>query len=175
MCRLSVRLPALVAAIVLALVGLSSTTPAQARVWNVPASDPLVDPASDLGEFEVQLMNQINVVRASAGLKQIDQFDSCVDRMAEAWARHLAATGAFEHRDQHQVLRRCHQGWAGENLVRGTLLTPAMTVDSWLASPAHREILMKKRARLAGIAVVRDSQGRYVGVLNVADPHRRAR
>ena len=53
------------------------------------------------------------------------------------------------------MLRRCDQGWAGENLVRGTLLTPSMTVDAWLASPSHREILMKKRARLAGVAVVR--------------------
>jgi uncharacterized protein YkwD len=179
MCRSSVRLPALVAAVVTAVVlvlsGPVATAPAHAGTWSIPASDPLVDPATDLDEFEVQLINQINVVRLAAGLKPIEAFDACVDRMAEAWARHLASTGSFEHRDQHQVLRRCRQHWAGENLVRGTLLTPSMTVDAWLASPSHREILLKKRARLAGIAVVRDSQGRYVGVLNVADPRGTAR
>lgn len=175
MSRLSVRLPSLVAAVVTAVVlvlaGPLSTAPAQARVWRVPASDPLVDPATDLDEFEVQLVNQINVVRAAAGLPTIDRFDSCVDRMSESWARHLATTGAFEHRDQHQVLRRCRQSWAGENLVRGSLLTPLMTVQAWMDSPSHRAILLKGRARLAGVAVVRDTQGRYVGVLNVADRH----
>jgi uncharacterized protein YkwD len=168
--RLAVRLPALVAAVVLALLGTLSSAPAHAGLWSVPASDPLVDPTSDLGEFEVQVINQVNVVRAAVGLPRIDKFDSCVDRMAESWARRLATTGAFEHRDQHQVLRRCRQSWAGENLVRGTLLTPVMTVEAWMASPSHREILMKRRARLAGVAIVRDAQGRYVGVLNVADP-----
>jgi uncharacterized protein YkwD len=168
--RLSLRLPTLLAAVVLVLVGPLSVAPAQAALWSIPPSNPLVDPASNLGEFEVQLMNEVNVVRAAAGLRKIDHFDSCVDRLSESWARHLAETGAFEHRDQHKVLRRCGQSWAGENLVRGTLLTPALTVQAWLASPGHREILMKRRARLAGLAVVRDAQGLYVGVLNVADP-----
>jgi len=170
MSRSSTRLPALVAAVVLALVGPLSTAPAHAGLWRVPPSDLSVDPSGDLDEFEVQLMNRINQVRMASGLRKIAFFDSCVDRMAKAWADRIATTGRFEHRDQHQVLRRCDQNWAGENLVRGTRLTPAATVDAWLASPGHREILMKGRARLAGIAVVRDSQGRYVGVLNVVDP-----
>jgi uncharacterized protein YkwD len=172
--RLSVRLPAMVATVVtaalLVLAGPLATVPVQARTWTVPASDPLVDPVGNLEEFEVQLVNQINVVRTAAGLPRITRFDSCVDRLSEAWAQRLATSGAFEHRDQHQVLRRCHQSWAGENLVRGTLLTPVTTVQAWMASPPHKAVLLKRRARLAGVAVVRDTQGRFVGVLNVVDP-----
>ncbi len=169
MSRLLTRLAAIVAT-GLVFIGPLSATPAHAEIWSIPRSNPLVNPTLNLDEFEVQLMNQINEVRTASGLKRIEHFDSCVDRMAEAWARRIASSGALEHRDQHQVLRRCNQGWAGEDLIRGELLTPAMSVEAWLASPAHREILMKKRASRAGIAVALDSSGRFVGVLNFSDP-----
>jgi uncharacterized protein YkwD len=50
-------------------------------------------------------------------------------------------------------------------------MTPDSVVQAWLDSPPHREILLKRRASRAGVAVSVDAQGRYVGVLNVADPH----
>ena len=143
--------------------------PAQAALTPIPVPNPTVDAARDLDEFEVQVMSQINAVRAAAGLGEIREFDSCVDRMAEGWAERIAATGVFAHRNQRQVIRRCKQSWAGENLVRGELLTPLSTVQAWMASPSHREILLKRRATRAGVAIAVDAQGRYVGVLNVSD------
>ena len=114
-------------------------------------------------------MIEVNAARARAGLKPVRFFDSCVDRLATDWGHHIASTGTFAHRDQYQVLRKCHQSWAGENLIRGAGLTPRAVVDAWLASPPHRAVMLKGRATRAGIAVVIDGQGRQVGVLNVTD------
>lgn len=157
------------AATVVALAPLS-VAPAHAERWRVPESSTETNPRRSLAEFEIEVMNRINDARTASGLRSIDRFDSCVDRMAEGWAGRIASTGVLAHRDQRQVLRRCGQSWAGENLVRGRQLTPAIAVEAWLASPAHREIIMTPRARLAGVAFQRDDRGRFVGVLNVTDP-----
>jgi uncharacterized protein YkwD len=162
-------LAALTAGLVISLTCLLSAAPAQAQVWVVPAPDLSLDPSLNLDEFENRLMGSINEVRVNAGLKPVRYFDSCVDQMAESWATRIATTGALEHRDQHIVLRRCDQAWAGEDLVRGSLLTPAIVVQAWMDSPSHREILLKKRASLAGLAISVDGSGRFVGVLNFTD------
>lgn len=162
-------LAALAAGLVMSLTCLLSATPAQAQVWVVPAPNPALDPSLNLDEFENRLMASINEVRVNAGLRPVRYFDSCVDQLAESWATRIANTGALEHRDQHIVLRRCDQAWAGEDLVRGTLLTPAIVVQAWMDSPSHREILLKKRASRAGLAISVDGSGRFVGVLNFAD------
>lgn len=157
--------------LVLVTLCLLSTSPAHARRGvAIPAPDLNINPAVNLDEFEVQLMFSINQVRAHAGLKQIRYFDTCVDKISEDWATHIASTGVLEHRDQNVVLQRCRQAWAGEDLVRGTLLTPAAIVDAWMASTSHRHVLLKKRANRAGIAISLDGQGRYIGVLNFSDP-----
>lgn len=145
-------------------------SPAHAGLSRVPTQAPVS--AADSGPaFESQVMVEINEARSRFGLKPVRFFDSCVERMATSWGNHIAATGIFAHRDQHEVLRKCKQSWAGENLIRGTGLTPRAIVDAWLNSPAHRAVLLKGRATLAGMAVVIDGQGRQVGVLNVADAH----
>jgi uncharacterized protein YkwD len=143
--------------------------PAHATLSRVPTAAP-VAAASSGAAFEDQVMVEINAARARAGSKPVRFFDSCVERLATAWGQHIASTGNFAHRDQHQVLRKCNQSWAGENLIRGAGLTPRAIVDAWLASPSHRAVLLKGRATRVGIAVVIDGQGRQVGVLNVADP-----
>lgn len=143
--------------------------PAHATLSRVPTAAP-VAAASSGAAFEDQVMVEINAARERAGAKPVRFFDSCVERLATAWGHHIASTGILEHRDQHEVLRKCDQSWAGENLIRGAGLTPRDMVDAWLASPAHRAVLLKGRATRAGMAVVIDGQGRQVGVLNVADP-----
>lgn len=142
---------------------------AQARTWAVPKTQAETAPAS-LPEFETQLMVEINQARQAHGLRRIAKFDSCTDRMAERWGQRIVTTGAFEHRDQQQVIRRCRTSWAGETLIRGSKLTPESMVSAWLDSPGHRVILLNKRAELAGVSVSRDPQGRLVGVLNVVRP-----
>lgn len=139
---------------------------AQARTWDVPTVRGDGPPAT-LDEFEDQLMVEINEARGANDRRRIRVYDSCVDRLAETWGTHLATTGLFEHRDQNQVLRVCDVTWAGENLIRGTGLTPESMVQAWLDSPGHRVILLNGKARRAGVSVTQDAQGRLVGVLNV--------
>lgn len=140
---------------------------AQAATWPVPTQAPSTADATTLDEFETQLMVRINEARVANGLRAVALFDSCTDKLAERWGKHISRTGVFAHRDQSQVIRRCNSSWAGETLVRGTQLTPESMTQLWLDSPGHREIILSKRAKRAGVAVVADAQGRLIGVLNL--------
>jgi uncharacterized protein YkwD len=141
---------------------------AQAKTWSVPTSVAVKDAGiSTSDDLEDTLMVEINAARAAQGLRKIWNFDVCTDELAEQWGARIARTGLFEHRDQDEVIRRCHTSWAGETLVRGTGLTAADMVELWLGSPGHREILLNPRARRAGVAVTRDPQGRMIGVVNL--------
>ncbi len=160
---LSVALAAGAAALVAA--------PAQAKTWLAPSADPEVDPTKKLNEFENRILIQINKARADKGLKKVRVFQSCVDKRSERWAGRIKRTGEFVHRDQMKVLKRCDLAWTGETLVRGVGLTPESAVNAWLNSPSHYDVIMKKRARWAGIGVRVDSDGRVVGVLNFGDRH----
>lgn len=144
-------------------------SPAQAKTWAAPAADPDADPSKDLNEFENRILVQINKARVDAGLKKVRLFESCVDDKSETWARRIKRTGDFVHRDQMKVIKDCDLHWTGETLVRGTGLTPESAVDAWLKSPTHYDVIMKKRARWAGIGVRVDSDGRVIGVLNFGD------
>jgi uncharacterized protein YkwD len=143
--------------------------PASASIWAVPAPDASVDPLLHLTEFENRIVVRINKVRKAADLKPVRYFDSCVDGFSERWARHLADTGDFEHRNQRKILNRCDLTWVGETLVRGTGLTPLSAVKAWMNSPTHRAVIMKPRANRAGVGFRLDDQGRLVGVLNFGD------
>ncbi len=141
---------------------------AQAKTWSVPTSVA----TSDAGRLsnndrENALMVEINAARDAHGLRKIRNFDACTDRLAERWGSRIARTGRFEHRDQKEVIRRCNNSWAGETLVRGAGLGPQDMVELWLNSPGHREILLHPRARRAGVAVLKDPQGRMIGVVNL--------
>jgi uncharacterized protein YkwD len=141
---------------------------AQAATWPVPAAASVKDTSALTGnDVDSALMVEINKARADHGLRKVWNFDACTDKLAEAWGARIARTGVFEHRDQNQVIRKCNNQWAGETLVRGTGLTPKAMVALWLDSPGHREILLSPRARRAGVAITKDSQGRVIGVVNL--------
>lgn len=143
--------------------------PANAKTWLAPAADPDKDPLRNLDEFENRVLNKINRVRARHDLERVRYFQSCVDAKSESWSRRIKQTGSFVHRDQTKVLRDCDLAWTGETLVRGVGLTPKVAVRAWLNSPSHRAVLLKPRARWAGVGVKVDGQGRTIGVLNFGD------
>jgi uncharacterized protein YkwD len=167
------QLTRLLATAVLSLglvVGASAlATPAQAKTWLAPAADPEANPQKNLNEFENRILIQINKARVDAGLKKVKLFESCVDGKSETWARKIKKSGDFVHRDQTAVLKDCDLAWTGETLVRGIGLTPEVAVSAWMNSPSHKAVIMKPRARWAGIGVKVDGQGRTVGVLNFGD------
>lgn len=149
------------------------TAPADAALYRVPTATPAAAAADASGPvFEDQVMVAINAARVDAGLKAVRFFDTCIDRMATDWGTRIASTDVFAHRDQNEVLRKCHQTWAGETLIRGEGLSAQSMVDAWLASPPHRAVLLKVRASRAGLSVTLDPQGRQVGVLNFSDARR---
>lgn len=154
----------------LAVVALMCGVPtvAQAKTWSVPTKVVAKDSGRlSNNDLENALMVEINAARAAHGLRKIWNFDACTDRLAERWGSRIARTGRFEHRDQSEVIRRCNNTWAGETLVRGAGLSPKDMVELWLDSPGHREILLHPRARRAGVAVLKDPQGRMIGVVNL--------
>lgn len=158
------RLAALGVAVAVAC-GVPAT--AEAATWSVPRSASAVDASASSAQLEDALMVRINEARAQNGLAKIRSFDGCTDQLAEKWGARIARTGVLEHRDQREVIRRCDNSWAGETLVRGTGLSPETMVELWLDSPGHREILLSPRAKRAGVAITRDSQGRTIGVVNL--------
>lgn len=145
------------------------TLPAHGKLWS-PRFERGADPTADLEQFEHRVLIRVNRARARRGLPRVRAFESCLDQTSEQWAQRLRGSRDLVHRDQTWVLRRCDLRWTGENLVRGTSLTPAAAVRAWLNSPSHRAVLLKKRARWAGVGARVDGSGRVVGVLNFGDP-----
>ena len=103
-----------VAAVVLAVLALClggfavTASPASAAA----ASE--TDVELDLNLFEDRILAIVNKHRKAADLKPVRSVSRCVDRFSERWARHLAETGEFVHRDQKRILRRCDLTWVGE-------------------------------------------------------------
>jgi uncharacterized protein YkwD len=154
-----------------ALVVAATLAPAQASVARVPQPDYSVSPGSHPGEYANRVVARINDARARAGLRQIRVYQTCLDSHSERWAKYLAQNGRLVHRDQYRVLSACNLHWTGETLARGAGgLSPRAMVRAWMHSPAHRAVLMKPRANLAGVAMRHDAQGRVVGVVNLGDP-----
>lgn len=161
------RFSRLVAPLLAAAVVTGVPAASAAATWSVPRSASVVDASASSDQLEDALMVRINQARAAHGLSRIRSFDVCTDQLAEKWGARIARTGVLEHRDQREVIRKCDNSWAGETLVRGTGLSPETMVELWLDSPGHREILLSPRAKRAGVAITRDSQGRTIGVVNL--------
>lgn len=169
------RSPARVVALLLTLVvvgtaQLALAPTSSAKLWKVTAPDTTVDPLVKLVEYENRIAFLVNKKRKNADLKPVRYFETCVDRTAERWSAHLVDIDELVHRDLTKVLKNCDLDWVGETLVRGTALLPGAAVKAWMKSPPHRKVLMKPRARLAGVGTRLDSEGRLVTVLNFGDP-----
>jgi len=161
---------ALALALAILVAAFVTAGPASAKTWAVPAPDASLDPLTHLTEYENRVVVLINKHRKDAHLKPVRYFDGCIDGFSERWARHLAETGDFVHRNQRKILRRCHLTWVGEALARGTLLTPAATVKAWMHSSEHRAVIMKTRANRAGVGVrISPVDGKVYVVLNFGD------
>ncbi len=165
------RLLSLLVALLIAVTGqLMLAQTASAKVWKVPAPDAEINPLVALTEYENRIAFQVNKKRKSADLRPVRFFETCVDRTSERWVAHLVDIGDLVHRNLGKVLKKCDLEWVGETLVRGTALQPGAAVKAWMASPPHRAVLMKPRARLAGVGTLLDADGRLVTVLNFSDP-----
>ena len=145
-----------------------AASPAAPATW-APKKVTSFDPGTDLDQFESRILLRVNRIRARHDLPRVRVFHSCVDRYSERWSQHLRQTGQLVHRDLDAVLGGCDLNWVGENLVSGTGLRPVVAVQAWMDSPPHREVLLKSRARWAGVGVRVGRDGRTYAVLNFGD------
>ena len=144
------------------------SSPAQSATW-APKLSASFNPQQDRNEFEDRILVQINKARAKHKLPKVKVFQSCVDGYAERWARRLKRIDNLVHRNLTKVLNGCDLNWVGETLVSGTSLNPSSAVRAWMNSPPHRAVLLKERARLAGIGVRVAGNGKVYAVLNFGD------
>jgi uncharacterized protein YkwD len=102
----------------------------------------------------------VNKARTAAGLRGF-AWSRTLGRAATRHARDMARRGYFAHQRSGgpSLARRARAaGFRGRNVGEaiaygcGSLSTPASIVDSWMASPPHRAILLSGRSRV-GIGV----------------------
>ena len=125
----------------------------------VPASQAGLDQAADA------ITCLVNAERTTRGLKALKR-DADLAQAARGHSRDMARNNYFDHtgRDGDSVGDRIRKagygkpggGWSGgENLGWGTgdRATPNALVDAWLASPGHRENMLKGSFRELGVGV----------------------
>lgn len=121
--------------------------------------------AATFSGYEDRVQYWINHKRVNHGRVPL-RFHSCTDKYAERWARHLAETHTFQHRPSlDPFFSDCGVIWVGEIMARGDI-TPRRAVNLWMLSDAHREVLLRYKARRLGVGVARDGE-RLVVVANL--------
>jgi uncharacterized protein YkwD len=148
-----------------------------ALVTGVRAHAAVADPQPtesprSLETLEGSVLERINGARKASGLR-ILRVSSGLRKAATAHARWLTRTGSFTHTAPNGAsptkrIRRYYRG----KLVGETLLWGSPTVDAeqalrqWLASPAHRNVLLDRRFREIGVGAVsaENAPGTYGGL-----------
>lgn len=149
--------------------GLAAVSPAQSAATWTPRVGSSFDPQRDLDQFESRILVRINRARSRHDLGRVRVFHACVDSYSERWSRRLKRIDDLVHRDLSRMIDGCHLNWVGETLVSGTGLTPRSAVRAWLNSPPHRAVILKRRARWAGVGVRVNRDGKVYAALNFAD------
>ena len=163
--KMSLRypLPAALALVVLAVLGLASPAPAGAvgcALSDVPAG---TAPEPVLRHATLCLVNR---ERTRRGLRRLRQ-DRLLTKAGRGHVRDMIRKRYFAHTSRSgssfakRIFRtgyfRGARRWAaGENLAWGTgsRSTPRKIVRSWLASPGHRRTMLTRKWREIGIGIV---------------------
>ena len=116
-------------------------------------------PAAHADPLESALGGLVNAERRAHGLAALSP-SPALARSAGRYARSLLERGVLEHRARIAAPRRFRL--IGENLalVAGRGARPARVVRMWLASPAHRHVMLHAGMREAGVG---RASGRFRG------------
>lgn len=112
--------------------------------------------------FERRVRRAINRHRADHDLAPV-YFDRRANQSARIWAGHLKQIGLLVHQDPDRISRIAGAQAAGEVLGRGDVAAEQFG-HLWLASPAHRAVMLNPTFRGVGIAAVPTVHGRLVVV-----------
>jgi len=121
---------------------------------SAPAAD--ADGASGTALAD-EIVELTNAARADAGLDAL-VVSACATEQALGRTQVLVAEGRFEHDPLEPVVAACGGGAVGENLAQGYPSARA-TVDAWLASPGHRDNLLRASYASIGVACTASADG----------------
>ena len=125
---------------------------------------PPVDPAT----LEAALVAGINAQRAAAGLPPL-QLDPDLVMVARERSNDMAQRGYFSHvsptGETFSSLMQSHGvacSWCGENIAYnnfGDDQTVAVVLSAWIASPGHRDNILRPDFSRVGVGVALDGSG----------------
>jgi uncharacterized protein YkwD len=129
--------------------------------------------AAGMNSLEAKLLRVVNKARASHGLRPV-RYDATLERAARAHSAEMLAGGYFDHGDFGGRMRAfgARGPFLGENLAWGTgpYAAAGNIVREWLASPEHRENLLRPGFRRIGIGALAGAfQGQGSAVVITAD------
>jgi uncharacterized protein YkwD len=106
-----------------------------------------------------RMIDQINQARAHSGLRPL-RLSSSLTSSSSGFSHSLMSGGRFGHASRIHASARFHRLGEALAMHTGSELGIASTVRQWLASPAHRPILLTRSMRWAGAGV---TGGRFHG------------
>ena len=155
-------------ALALALVGVGCTGAEHARVPSARPPLPRGEPttadlapghrfcsADDLSA----VVQEVNVLRRKYGLRQLGN-DTYLARFARSRSAAMAAERRLSHTGYEQALRQAglEDDSIGEN-VAYNFDTPEAVMEGWLASPGHRDNILRPAYKRIGVGCVIDDRG----------------
>jgi uncharacterized protein YkwD len=110
------------------------------------------------------LLAAINATRTSHGLAPV-RVDVRLVRVARSHSADMVRRNYFSHGSFASRVRAsgARGPMFGEDLAWGTAATPQWVIGQWLASPAHRAVLLRPGFRRIGIGIVTGTFHGYGG------------
>jgi uncharacterized protein YkwD len=143
----------------------AKTSPVAKAAAECPDAD-LTPTAGNLGRIRQAILCLHNEIRAQRHLSAL-RSNKRLRKAAVGHSRDMVDNDYFEHTTPAGVTMvdrilqahyvRANQGWSlGENLAWGTgsYGTPRGALEAWMASPGHRENILRREYREVGVGVV---------------------
>ncbi|SFK18263.1 Uncharacterized conserved protein YkwD, contains CAP (CSP/antigen 5/PR1) domain [Cellulomonas sp. KH9] len=122
-----------------------------------PAAQPPAAPADAASALAAEIVTLTSAERTAAGLPTL-AVSGCATEQAVARATLLVTQGRFEHDPLGPVLEACSAGTVGENLSLG-YPTAQGAVAGWMASPGHRENILRPAYTQIGVGCASGARG----------------
>src|SRR4051794_32314471 len=125
----------------------------------------LVPAVASAGTREQAMLGSINAARAARGLAPVKPYRP-LRRASKRYAAYMIRHNTWAH--AANPARGVHLQYVGEILGESTWDYPPGLVQAWLASPAHRPLILDARHRYVGIGVrhgVMDGASSWVWVV----------
>ena len=125
-----------------------------------------IDTVNHHKQWEKKILDLVNKERINAGYSAVNQ-DLKLTQLAIIKAKDMVKRNYFEHYSTFYgnpwdlaTLFDYEYTSYGENIARN-FKTPETTVAAWMASPKHRENILKSTYTYMGIGIEKDKNGKY--------------